>query len=75
MRWLSIHVYSLLYKLHIRNICIKMYLFQGGLKSELTITAYVTIALLEAGQDTKVTAFMCSSSIDYVSKIINNSRR
>ena len=52
-----------------------MYLFQGGLKSELTITAYVTIALLEAGQDTKVTAFMYSSSIDYVSKIINNSSR
>ncbi len=28
--------------------------FQGGLNSELTITAYVTVALLEAGFDNKV---------------------
>ena len=31
-----------------------MWYFQGGLNSEITITAYVTIALLEAGYTNKV---------------------
>ena len=30
------------------------FVFQGGINSELTITAYVTTALLEAGESTKV---------------------
>jgi hypothetical protein len=29
-------------------------LFQGGVNSEITMTAYVTIALLEAGKATNV---------------------